>query len=156
HLMSTPPPADPLFRVTFHGAAGTVTGSMHQVETPGCNLLLDCGLYQGRRAEAYRRNSRFPVEPKHIDAVLLSHAHIDHCGNLPTLVRQGFRGPIYCTPATRDLASVMLGDSARIQQEDADYLNRKRGRDEPRVQALYDQRDVVRTLRQVQSVPYER
>jgi metallo-beta-lactamase family protein len=154
--MSTPSSAETLFRVTFRGAAGTVTGSMHQVETPSCDLLLDCGLYQGHRAEAYRRNSHFPFEPKHIAALLLSHAHIDHCGNLPNLVRQGFRGPIYCTPATRDLAAVMLGDSARIQQEDADYLNRKRSRDEPRVQPLYDQRDVLCTLRQIQSVPYDR
>ncbi len=154
--MSTAPPADGLLRVRFHGAAGTVTGSMHQVETTSSNLLLDCGLFQGHRAEAHRRNSRFPFEPKHIDALLLSHAHIDHCGNLPNLVRQGFRGPIYCTPATRDLAAVMLGDSAGIQKEDADFLNRKRPPGEPKVQPLYDQRDVVRTLRQMHTIPYDR
>jgi metallo-beta-lactamase family protein len=143
-------------RVTFWGAAHTVTGSMHLVETPRRTLLLDCGLFQGRRAEAHRRNSAFPFAPKDIDAVLLSHAHIDHCGNLPTLVRGGFSGPVWCTPATRDLAAVMLADSARIQQEDADYLNRHRPRGEPKVQPLYDQRDVVRALRAFQSVPYGR
>src|SRR5215471_15284698 len=100
--MSTPS-ADTLLRVTFHGAAGTVTGSMHQVETPSHRLLLDCGLFQGHRAEAYHRNRHFPFAPQHIDALLLSHAHIDHCGNLPNLVKQGFRGKVYCTPATRDL-----------------------------------------------------
>jgi metallo-beta-lactamase family protein len=89
--MSTTPSDESLLRVTFRGAAGTVTGSMHQVQTPSCALLLDCGLYQGHRAEAHRRNSHFPFEPKHIDALLLSHAHLDHCGNLPNLVRQGFR-----------------------------------------------------------------
>src|SRR5258708_17841055 len=108
-------PLDPA--VTFWGAARTVTGSMHQVNACGRSLLLDCGLFQGRRAESRRRNKEFPFRPKDVDAVLLSHAHIDHCGNLPSLVRQGYRGPIYCTPATRDLVAVMLADSARIQEE---------------------------------------
>ena len=106
------PPAEPT--VTFWGAAQTVTGSMHRLDAAGRSLLLDCGLFQGRRAESRQRNSEFPFRPKDIDAVLLSHAHIDHCGNLPNLVRQGFHGPIYCTPATRDLAAVMLADSAKI------------------------------------------
>lgn len=148
--------ADPALRVTFRGAARTVTGSMHLVETRGRRLLLDCGLFQGRRAEARQRNSTFPFPAKDIDAVLLSHAHIDHCGNLPSLLRRGYAGPIYCTPASRDLLAVMLADSARIQQEDADYLNRKRPRGEDKVQPLYEQRDVVRTLRACQSVPYDR
>jgi metallo-beta-lactamase family protein len=87
--------------------------------------------------------------------VLLSHAHIDHCGNLPNLVRQGFRGPIYCTPATRDLAGVMLGDAAKIQEEDAAYLNRKRDRGEPPVEPLYDGRDVYRTLLQLKATAYD-
>src|SRR5260370_37292354 len=111
------PPAQP--QVTFWGAARTVTGSMHQLDACGQTLLLDCGLFQGHRDESRRRNQEFPFSPKDIDAVLLSHAHIDHCGNLPNLVRHGFAGPIYCTPATRDLIALMLGDSARIQQEDA-------------------------------------
>src|SRR5262245_5226900 len=151
-LMNTNPP----LRVTFWGAARTVTRSMHLVETPTQTLLLDCGLFQGRRAEAYERNRTFPFDPKSIDAVMLSHAHVDHCGNLPTLLRKGFRGPIWCTPATRDLTAVMLEDSARIQQEDAEYLNRKRPRGEPKVEPLYDPRDVVKTLRACQSIPYDR
>src|ERR671911_457101 len=105
------PPAEPT--VTFWGATRTVTGSMHQVDACGQTLLLDCGLFQGRRSEARLRNRDFPFPPKAIDAVVLSHAHIDHCGNLPNLVRQGFNGPIYGTPATRALAGVMLGDAAK-------------------------------------------
>lgn len=149
-------PSTPTCRVTFWGAAQTVTGSMHQVETPRRSLLLDCGLFQGRRAEAMKRNSNFPFATRDIDAVLLSHAHIDHCGNLPTLLRRGYAGPIFCTPATRDLLAVMLNDSARIQQEDAEYLNRKRGKGVLRIEPLYDPRDVVRTLRACQSIPYDR
>src|SRR3989454_12846721 len=135
-----------LLTVTFWGAARTVTGSMHLVEAAGRTLLLDCGLFQGRRSEARQRNTDFPFKPADIDAVVLSHAHIDHCGNLPNLVRRGFAGPIYCTPATRALAAVMLGDAAKIQEEDAAYLNRRRPKGEPRVEPLYDGRDVYRTL----------
>jgi metallo-beta-lactamase family protein len=142
--------------VTFWGAARTVTGSMHLVRAGGKTFLLDCGLYQGKRAEAWQRNSQFPFPPKSIDAVVLSHAHMDHCGNLPNLVRQGFPGPIYCTPATRDLTAIMLADSAKIQQEDAAYLNKKRPKGEPKVQPLYEQRDAVRTMRQCLTVPYDR
>src|SRR3954468_22618226 len=146
------PPAEPT--VTFWGATRTVTGSMHQVDAAGKRLLLECGLFQGRRSESRRRNQKFPFRPKDIDAVLLSHAHIDHCGNLPNLVKRGFSGPIYCTPATRALAAVMLGDAAKIQEEDAAYLNRKRGRDEPKLEPLYDARDVYRTLHRLQAVRY--
>jgi metallo-beta-lactamase family protein len=140
--------------VTFWGATRSVTGSMHQVDAAGQRLLLDCGLFQGQRAESHRRNSKFPFRPKDIDAVLLSHAHIDHCGNLPNLVRQGFTGNIYCTAATRALAAVMLGDAAKIQEEDAAYLNRKRERGAPKVEPLYDGRDVFRTLLRFKVVPY--
>jgi metallo-beta-lactamase family protein len=142
--------------VTFWGAAHTVTGSMHHVAANGRQLLFDCGLFQGRRAEARQRNSRFPFDPRGLDAVILSHAHIDHCGNLPTLVHQGFRGSIYCTPATRDLLAVMLTDSVKIQEEDAAYLNRHRDRKEKPIEPLYTREDVHRTLRRVQPVPYER
>jgi metallo-beta-lactamase family protein len=148
------PSAEPT--VTFWGAARTVTGSMHRLDANGHSLLLDCGLFQGRRSEARARNQEFPFRVKDIDAVLLSHAHVDHCGNLPNLVRQGFTGPIFCTPATRSLAAVMLGDAAKIQEEDATYLNRKRPRGEPAIEPLYDGRDVYRTLLQLQSVPYDR
>ncbi len=141
--------------VTFWGATRTVTGSMHQLDAGGQTLLLDCGLFQGHRAESRKRNKVFPFRPKEIDAVILSHAHIDHCGNLPNLVRQGFRGPIWCTPATRALAAVMLGDAAKIQQEDAAYLNRKRVKGEPKIEPLYDDRDVYLTLRLLQAVPYD-
>src|SRR4051812_33465993 len=145
-------PADPT--VTFRGATHTVTGSLHQLDACRQTLLLDCGLFQGHRSESIRRNREFPLRPKDVDAVILSHAHVDHCGNLPNLVKQGFAGPIYCTPATRALAAVMLGDAAKIQEEDANYLNRKRGRDEPKVEPIYDARDVFRTLTRLQAVPY--
>lgn len=145
----TPDPA-----VTFWGATQTVTGSMHQVTASGKTLLLDCGLFQGHRSESFRRNREFPFKAKRIDAVLLSHAHIDHCGNLPNLVRRGFAGPIYCTPATRALAAVMLGDSAKIQEEDAAYLNRKRQPGEAKVEPIYDAHDVYRTLLRLQAVRY--
>jgi metallo-beta-lactamase family protein len=145
----------PGLRVTFWGAAGTVTGSMHLVEAGRHSLLLDCGLFQGHRAEARQRNSHFPFDARRIDAVVLSHAHLDHCGSLPTLVRQGFSGPIYCTPATRDLLAVMLVDSAKIQEEDALFLNRHRPAGERPVEPLYERRDAHRTLRQVVSIPYD-
>jgi metallo-beta-lactamase family protein len=141
--------------VTFWGAAHTVTGSMHLVEVGKKKYLLDCGLYQGRRAEAWARNKDFPFPPSDIDAVVLSHAHIDHCGNLPNLVHRGFRGPIYCTPATRDLIAVMLADSAKIQEEDAYHLNQRRPTGEPPIQPLYDYRDVRRTMQLARSVPYD-
>jgi metallo-beta-lactamase family protein len=141
--------------VVFWGAAHTVTGSMHRVEANGRTILLDCGLFQGPRAEARKRNSQFPLDPRQVDAVVLSHAHIDHCGNLPGLVKRGFAGPIYCTPATRDLAAVMLADSAKIQEEDADYLNRHHGPGGSRVEPLYERRDVPPTLRLVQPVRYD-
>lgn len=141
--------------VTFWGATRNVTGSMHQVDANGQTLLLDCGVFQGHRVEARKRNKVFPFRPKDIDAVILSHAHIDHCGNLPNLVRQGFRGPIWCTPATRALAGVMLGDAAKIQAEDAAYLNRKRLKGEPKIEPLFNERDVYLTLRLLQAVPYD-
>src|SRR5438128_10239915 len=146
-------PAEPT--VTFWGAARTVTGSMHRVDAGGRSLLLDCGLFQGPRAESRRRNRDFPFRPRDIDAVLLSHAHLDHCGNLPNLVRQGFAGPVYCTPATRALASVMLGDAAKIQEEDAAYLNHRRQKGEPKVEPLFTARDVYRTMIRLQAVGYD-
>jgi metallo-beta-lactamase family protein len=146
------PPTEPT--VTFWGATRTVTGSMHQLDACGQTLLLDCGLFQGHRAESFERNRAFPFRVKDVDAVLLSHAHIDHCGNLPNLIKQGFTGPIYCTAATRALAAVMLGDSARIQEEDAAYLNRKRDRGEPKIEPLYEGPHVYRTLLRLKAVPY--
>jgi metallo-beta-lactamase family protein len=133
-------------RITFCGATQTVTGSQHLVEVNGYRILLDCGSYQGPRAEARKRNSRFQFDPKQVDCVILSHAHQDHAGNLPTLVRAGYRGPIYCTAATADVSAVMLKDSAKIQQEDVAFLNKhKRRRGEPTVEPLYDMEDAERT-----------
>jgi metallo-beta-lactamase family protein len=116
--------------IQFIGAIRTVTGSMHLVTACGKNILLDCGLYQGRRKEAFERNRRIKelIDPEAIDAVVLSHAHIDHSGNVPTLVSGGYRGPIYTTPATRDLTEIMLLDSAHIQERDVEYVNKKRKR----------------------------
>ncbi|MBX9584435.1 MAG: MBL fold metallo-hydrolase [Gemmataceae bacterium] len=142
--------------LTFWGAAGGVSGSMHLLEVGRHKFLLDCGLNQGKREEARQRNAHFPFHPQQIDAVILSHAHIDHCGNLPTLVRQGFSGPIYCTPPTRDLLRVMLGDSAKIQEEDAAHLNIARNYSEPWVQPLYTHPDVEKVFGQVVQVPYGR
>ena len=112
-------------RITFWGAARTVTGSMHHVEAAGRRFLLDCGLYQGRRQETFDRNSHFPFPVSSIDAVILSHAHIDHSGIIPVLGRSGFRSKIYCTDATVDLCRVMLMDSAHIQEQDAAFETKK-------------------------------
>ena len=143
--------------ITFHGAAGTTTGSQHLIEINGHRVLLDCGLYQGHREEAYDRNKSFPFEPAQLDCVVLSHAHIDHAGNLPNLSRQGFRGNIFSTPATRDLCQIMLADSARIQTSDTEYVNRKRTRKGLKpFHPLYDERDAERCLRQFVTVDYHR
>lgn len=142
-------------RVTFHGAVRTVTGSLHIVEAGSTRVYLDCGLFQGRRADAYEWNLRLPGSPGDLDAVILSHAHLDHCGNLPTLVNQGFRGPIYCTPATRDLAALVLHDSARVQRQDLAIVNRIRRRQGlPKAQPLYDAAAVKRTVARLRAVPY--
>ena len=154
--MATVTTANAPITVTFWGAAHTVTGSMHLVEAAGQRILLDCGLFQGRRAESYRRNRDFPFAPDSIDTVVVSHAHMDHIGNLPNLVRHGFHGPIHCTAATRDLMAVMLADSAKIQAEDAAYLNKKRPHGEPPVEPLYGQDEVRATMRLVHGEPYDR
>jgi metallo-beta-lactamase family protein len=131
-------------KITFWGAARTVTGSMHHVEAAGRRFLLDCGLYQGRRQEAFDRNSHFPFPVSSIEAVILSHAHIDHSGNLPTLVHEGYSGPIYTTPATVDLCLAMLADSAHLQQMDAEFCNKRRRHRHALGRALgYDDRECV-------------
>lgn len=131
-------------KITFYGAAHTVTGSQHLLEINGSQLLLDCGLYQGRRQDTYARNQNFPFNPRKLDAVFLSHAHIDHSGNLPNLVKSGYRGPIYSTPATAHLANIMLLDSAHVQEQDVIYLNKKKARrGEPPVEPLYTQEDAA-------------
>lgn len=135
--------------VQFIGAAGTVTGSMHVLDTGNARILLDCGLYQGRRAEANEINKNFRVDPKTIDLVVLSHAHIDHAGLLPLLVAKGFSGKVISTPATCALLDPMLRDSARVQKGDADFINRRNerhGLDEPIIEPLYRESDVEKLL----------
>lgn len=142
-------------RLIFHGAAREVTGSMHVLEADGRLIALDCGLFQGRRAEAAQKNLAFPVEPSSLHAVVLSHAHIDHCGRLPLLVKRGFEGRIYATPATRDLCAIMLADSAHIQQEDVEYLNRKRNRTgRAPLDPLYTESDALDATRRFHSVSH--
>jgi len=129
---------------------------MHLLETDGARILLDCGLMQGRRKESFEANRNMPIDPKGIDKVILSHAHIDHSGNLPSLVRGGFEGEIVATPATKDLCEVMLRDSAHIQEKDVEYVNKKRARQGKRLfEPLYVQADVEETLRRFVEVPYK-
>ena len=142
-------------RINFHGAAHTVTGSQHLLEINGSKLLLDCGLYQGRRADTYERNLNFHYDPKSVDAVLLSHAHIDHAGNLPNLTKQGYEGPIYATHATADLGSLMIRDSGRIQEADAVFVNRKRAqRGEAPIKPLYTAQDAEEVVSLFKGVDY--
>ena len=146
-----------MYTITFQGAARTTTGSMHIVDVNGLRILLDCGLYQGHRKEAFERNRRLMVDPKTVDCVLLSHAHIDHSGNLPSLIRAGWRGPIYTTEATRDLCDPMLRDCAYITQHDVEIVNRRRiAEGRKPFEPLYDERDVEGTLALMQGVPYKR
>ena len=143
-------------QIHFHGAAQTVTGSQHLLKVNGYRILLDCGLYQGRRNESYSRNLNFAYDPKKIDAVLLSHAHIDHCGNLPNLVQDGFSGPIYATHATVDLATIMMADSGRIQESDAAWVNKKRARrgEEP-IEPLYTEIDAQHAANLFHGIHYD-
>ena len=144
-------------KINFRGANREVTGSRHLLEINGLNILLDCGLYQERRNEEKEKNKNFHFEAKDVDIVLLSHAHIDHSGNLPNLVKQGFDGPIYCTHATADLLEYMLGDSAHIQEREAEYINKKL-RKKAKVETaepLYSEEDVADTLPMTHGVPYD-
>ena len=142
-------------RLTFWGAAGQVTGSMHLLEAAGGRFLLDAGLFQGRRAASHELNARLPFDPRRLDGIVLSHAHIDHSGRLPLLVRHGFHGPIYATPATRDLCAVMLPDAAHIQEKDHAYLQR-RGKAGPESEPLYNMADAVEVQDLLVGVPYRR
>ncbi|HIE38855.1 MAG TPA: MBL fold metallo-hydrolase [Anaerolineales bacterium] len=143
--------------IQFFGAAQTVTGSQYLITVNGSHLLLECGLFQGRRRESYERNRNLPFDAAAVDGMVLSHAHIDHSGNIPNLVRSGFDGPIYCTFATRDLCSAMLRDSAYIQEQDIAYVNKKRAqKGEPPVSPIYTHADAIASLKQFVSVGYER
>ncbi len=148
-----------MIRIEFVGAAQTVTGSKHLVHTKHATVLLDCGLFQGRRRESYDVNKNLGFRASDVDVAVLSHAHIDHSGALPMLCKSGFDGTIYATPATRDLCAVMLEDAAAIQEQDADYINRaieKEHAQMERVEPLYEAQDVVRVLERMISVPYAR
>ena len=139
-------------RITSYGAARGVTGSKHLIEINGHRILLDCGMFQGKRKEAAAKNQQFPFNGENVDVVLLSHAHIDHSGILPVLARKGYEGKIFATPATRDLCSVMLLDSAHIQERDAKWLSKK---NQTFVPALYTDIEVREIMRRFICVPYD-
>lgn len=142
-------------KLSFYGAARSVTGSRHMLEVPGFRLLFDCGMFQGRREESVRRNRDLGFEPKSLGAVLLSHAHIDHSGALPVLPRQGFSGKVYVTRATADLAGIMLEDSARVQEHDCRYVNKqekRRGR--TCIRPFYDGDDVRKIVKRFEGGRY--
>jgi metallo-beta-lactamase family protein len=142
-------------RIQFCGADRTVTGSCHLVEVNGLRLLLDLGMYQGHREEARKINQYLPLDTHDVDAIILSHGHLDHCGKLPVATRAGFEGPIYATPASAEVARVVLEDAAEIQLEDAQYLNeRAREPGGPRVEPLYTPEDVSHVLRRFKRVNY--
>ena len=144
-------------QISFHGAVQTVTGSQHLIPVGGKSLLLDCGLYQGKRDEARHRNRNFLFEAGGVEAVVLSHAHIDHSGNLSNLVKQGFRGKIICTTATADLCGAMLLDSGHIQEEDVQYVNRQRRKHgEAPVEPIYTRADAAAALQYFVGIEYER
>jgi len=143
--------------IHFLGATRTTTGSMYLIELNGKRVLMECGLFQGKRGESVERNCCFSFDPKAVDAMVLSHAHIDHCGNLPNLCKQGFRGNIFATFATRDLAAIMLEDSAQIQRDDAIFVSRKRAKKGlPPVEPLYTGADADAAVRQFVAINYDR
>lgn len=135
-------------KIAFHGAARTVTGSKHLLTlNNGTKVLLDCGMFQGMGKETESLNADFGFEPQEVDILLLSHAHIDHCGLIPKLVKEGFCGKIFCTPPTKDLAAILLEDSADIQRDDAKFINKRRARQHlPPIEPLYTEEDVAKTL----------
>ncbi len=142
-------------KIKFCGAAQTVTGSQHLLEVNGRKILLDCGLYQGRREESYDINKNFLFDPAELHCVILSHAHIDHSGNLPMLYSKGFKGDIYATAATRDLCAIMLQDSAHIQENDIRYVNKKRLRQNlAPFHPLYKMEDAKKVMKNFKTVSY--
>src|SRR5438105_570790 len=144
-------------KLTCFGAAETVTGSMHLLEVNGKRILFDCGLFQGKRQESFERNRNLPFDGATIDAVILSHAHLDHVGNIPSLVNAGFRGSIYCTDATAGVAKAILLDSAKIQENDTAYVNKKRAaQHQPPVEPLYTIDEATASLQQFVGFGYDR
>ena len=142
-------------RVRFHGAAGEVTGSMHEVEVAGRRVLLDCGMIQGDRPAEARNLDAFPFDPSRLDALIVSHAHIDHIGRVPLLVKRGFAGPIFAQRATMDLMPIMLLDAASLAERDAERANRDRREGEPEILPLYTRDDVDAAVRLVKPLPYD-
>lgn len=142
------------FRVQFLGANGTVTGSRYLIEADGRRILIDCGLFQGYKPLRLRNWSPFPVDPASIDAVILTHAHLDHSGYLPSLVRSGFTGPVWCTHATSSLCGILLPDSGRLLEEEAGYANRAGTSRHHPAEPLYSEQDANRSLRQLRGVPF--
>jgi len=144
-------------RITFNGATHTVTGSQHLLEVNGKTIMLDCGLFQGKRKESFERNRSDSCTGKNIDCLVLSHAHIDHSGRIPCLVRNGFKGDIFCTSATRDLCAVMLMDSASIQEKDVEFVNRRRRKQGQNLfEPLYSKADVAKAMNQFVGLSYNR
>ena len=143
-------------KLTSYGAAEEVTGSCHLIEVGSTKVLFDCGLIQGRRKDELRNHDAFPFNPAELDAVVLSHAHIDHCGRLPMLLDQGFKGRIYTHAATCDLVQILLKDSAHLNARDVEYRNKRRKRaGKPLLTPLYDQKDVENTLTRLEPIAYE-
>lgn len=144
-------------RLNFFGAAQTVTGSQHLLEVNGHTLLLDCGLYQGKRKEAFHRNRTFRFDPTKLDALVLSHAHIDHCGNIPNLIKNGYSGPVHTHTATAHLAELMLKDSGRIQESDVRFVNKRRTRQgKTPFEPLYTEQDAAQAIDHFKGHSYER
>ncbi|HEY1087292.1 MAG TPA: MBL fold metallo-hydrolase, partial [Archangium sp.] len=142
--------------ISFFGAAGTVTGSRFLLEHEGTKVLVDCGLFQGRKELRERNWARWPIDPKSVDAVVLTHAHIDHTGGLPRFVRDGFHGPVYATSGTRDLCGLMLPDSAHIQEEEARYANKHRYSKHSPALPLYEAKDAQAALELFETFGYGR
>ncbi len=146
-------------KIKFCGAARTVTGSAHLLTLDnGYTILLDCGLYQGRDEEFEEFNANWQFDPKTLDCLVLSHAHIDHCGRIPKLVKDGFRGKIICTSATRDLCAIMLMDSAKIQEKDAEYINRKNRKNgsQETAKPLYTSEEAIGCFKKFIGIGYEK
>ena len=144
-------------KISFHGAAQNVTGSKHLIKTAkGKQILLDCGLFQGHGKETDGLNRNWGFEPSEVDYLILSHAHIDHCGLIPKLIKDGFSGPIFCTPGTFDLMKILLFDSAKIQSYDIQYVNKKRAKQHKELfEPLYEEEDVEAALTRVVEVEYQ-
>ncbi|NND44181.1 MAG: MBL fold metallo-hydrolase [Xanthomonadales bacterium] len=140
-------------KIEFFGAAGEVTGSCHVLRVGGKTVLLDCGLIQGSRSDEARNADPFPFDPAAVDAVVLSHAHLDHCGRLPLLVKRGFRGPVFAQSASCDLARILLADAARLEERDAAYQSRKRGK---KIKPLFTEHEAAEVMRQLQPRPYRK